>query len=106
MSLLNDMDLLPAALIYPFAFPAFYLALLPFHGLTVQLSGDEIVESWFVGKGNRFLVSDIRELTIVKINDDFDLIQFQLSDGSLAQIKTDEPEKLLVAIESVISSAD
>ena len=86
---------------------ALYACWLPVHGLTVRVSADEVVESYIMGiKAKRFPVGDIREPAIVKTTDDFDLVQFKLGDGYMGQLRTDEPEELLAAIESVISPGD
>ena len=86
---------------------ALYACWLPVHGLTVRVSADEVVESYVMGiKAKRFPVSDILEPAIVKTTDDFDLVQFKIGDGYMGQLRTDEPEELLAAIESVISPDD
>ena len=86
---------------------ALYACWLPVHGLTVRVSADAVVESWVLGiKAKRFPVSDVLEPAIVKTTDDFDLVQFKIGDGYMGQFRTDEPEELLAAIESVISSGD
>ena len=86
---------------------ALYACWLPVHGLTVRVSADEVVESYVMGiKAKRFPVADILEPAIVKTTDDFDLVQFKIGDGYMGQLRTDEPEELLAAIESVISPGD
>ena len=86
---------------------ALYACWLPVHGLTVRVSADEVVESYLMGiKAKRFPVADILEPAIVKTTDDFDLVQFKIGDGYMGQLRTDEPEELLAAIESVISPGD
>ena len=90
-----------------FFLSALYACWLPVHGLTVRVSADEVVESYVMGiKAKRFPVSDILEPAIVKTTDDFDLVQFKIGDGYMGQLRTDEPEELLAAIESVISPGD
>ena len=86
---------------------ALYACWLPVHGLTVRVSADEVVESYVMGiKARRFPVADILEPAIVRTTDDFDLVQFKIGDGYMGQLRTDEPEELLAAIESVISPGD
>ncbi len=86
---------------------ALYACWLPIHGLTVRVSADAVVESWILGiKAKKFPVSDILDPVIVKTTDDFDLVQFKIGDGYMGQLRTDEPEELLAAIESVISPGD
>ena len=86
---------------------ALYACWLPVHGLTVRVSADEVVESYIMGiKAKRFPVGDIREPAIVKIADGFDLVQFRVGDGYMGQLRTDDPEELLAAIESVIAPGD
>jgi len=103
LSLLGD----PAPGAYLIGVSALYACWLPVHGLTVRVSADAVVESRVLGiKAKRFPVGDIREPAIVKTTDDFDLVQFQLGDGYMGQLRTDEPEELLAAIESVISPGD
>lgn len=90
-----------------FFLSALYACWLPVHGLTVRVSADAVVESWVLGiKAKRFPVGDIREPAIVKTTDDFDLVQFKIGDGYMGQLRTDDPEELLAAIESVISPGD
>ncbi|MFP6737385.1 MAG: hypothetical protein VCD34_01460, partial [Planctomycetota bacterium] len=68
---------------------------------------DEVVESYVMRiKAKRFPVADILEPAIVKTKDDFDLVQFKIGDGYMGQLRTDEPQELLAAIESVISAGD
>ena len=96
-----------AHLLWFFFLSALYACWFPVHGLTVRVSADEVVESRVLGiKAKRFPVADIREPAIVKITDDFDLVQFKIGDGFMAQLRTDEPQELLAAIESVISPGD
>ena len=86
---------------------ALYACWLPVHGLTVRVSADEVVESYIMGiKAKRFPVGDIREPAIVKIADGFDLVQFRVGDGYMGQLRSDDPEELLPAIESVIAPGD
>ena len=106
LGLLGDPD--PGAyLLWFFFVSAIYACWLPVHGLTVRVSADAVVESRVLGiKAKRFPVSDILEPAIVKTTDDFDLVQFKIGDGYMGQLRTDEPEELLAAIESVISPGD
>ena len=106
LSLLGDPA--PGAyLLWFFFVSALYACWLPVHGLTVRVSADAVVESWVLGiKAKRFPVGDIREPAIVKTTDDFDLVQFKIGDGYMGQLRTDDPEELLAAIESVISPGD
>ena len=59
-----------------------------------------------VGPARSFPVAEIVDPSLVKISSDFDLVQFTAADGSTVQLRSDEPEKLLSAIESVISGSD
>ncbi|MEE3199456.1 MAG: hypothetical protein VX254_05425, partial [Planctomycetota bacterium] len=94
-------------LLWLFFVSALYACWLPVHGLTVRVSAEEVVESYVLGiKAKRFPVSGIIEPAIVKTTDDFDLVQFKIGDGYMGQFRTDEPEELLAAIESVISAGD
>ncbi len=103
LSLLGDSA--PGA--YLIGVSALYACWLPVHGLTVRVSADEVVESYIMGiKAKRFPVGDIREPAIVKIADGFDLVQFRVGDGYMGQLRTDDPEELLAAIESVIAPGD
>ncbi|HBO52060.1 MAG TPA: hypothetical protein DD471_08760 [Planctomycetes bacterium] len=106
LSLLGDPA--PGAyLLWFFFVSALYACWLPVHGLTVRVSADAVVESRVLGiKAKRFPVSDILEPAMVKTTDDFDLVQFKIGGGYMGQLRTDEPEELLAAIESVISPGD
>ena len=96
---------LPPDILWFFVLSGIHACIVPLHGLTVRVSADEVVESWGFGvKERRFRVSDIREPAIGKSSDDFDLVQFKVGDGSMAQLRSDEPQELLAAIHSVISS--
>tara|TARA_B100000586_G_scaffold84592_1_gene60013 strand:+ start:293 stop:748 length:456 start_codon:yes stop_codon:yes gene_type:complete len=113
LELLNLLSLLGGApdpgmyLPWFFLASALYACWLPVHGLAVRVSADEVVESYVLGiKAKRFPVSGIIEPAIVKTTDDFDLVQFKIGDGYTGQLRTDEPEELLAAIESVISAGD
>ena len=113
LELLNVLNLLggdpdPGTyLFWLFFVSALYACWLPAHGLTVRVSADTVVESWVLGiKAKKFPVSDILGPVIVKTTDDFDLVQFKIGDGYMGQLRTDEPEELLAAIESVISPGD
>ena len=90
----------------PFGCSALYFSFLPFHRLTVRVSSEEVLESWFVGPARSFPVAEIADPSLVKISSDFDQVQFTAADGSMVQLRSDEPEKLLSAIESVISGSD
>jgi len=107
LNLLGD-DSAPGTYLPWFFFvSALYACWLPIHGLTVRVSADAVVESWILGiKAKKFPVSDILDPVIVKTTDDFDLVQFKIGDGYMGQLRTDEPEELLAAIESVISPGD
>ena len=107
LNLLGD-DSAPGTYLPWFFFvSALYACWLPIHGLTVRVSADAVVESWILGiKAKKFPVSDILDPVIVKTTDDFDLVQFKIGDGYMGQFRTDEPEELLAAIESVISPGD
>ncbi|MCS5627268.1 MAG: hypothetical protein NZ935_06785 [Planctomycetes bacterium] len=107
LNLLGD-DSAPGTYLPWFFFvSALYACWLPIHGLTVRVSADAVVESWILGiKAKKFPVSDILDPVIVKTTDDFDLVQFKIGDGYMGQLRTDEPEELLAAIESVIAPGD
>jgi len=107
LNLLGD-DSAPGTYLPWFFFvSALYACWLPVHRLTVRVSADAVVESWILGiKAKKFPVSDILDPVIVKTTDDFDLVQFKIDDGYMGQLRTDEPEELLAAIESVLSPGD
>ncbi len=104
--LLDAWELPPAGWIVPFGCSALYFSFLLFHRLRVRVSSQELVESWFLGPARSFPVDEISEPTLVKISDDFDLVEFRAGDGSTVQLRSDEAEKLLGAIEAAISASD
>jgi len=101
MNMINRWNVPVGVTMIPFGLSVFYFAMLHFHGVTVCVSSNDITESW-MGKKTRYLVADISEPSIVRLNESFHRVQFELQDGTTAQIRTDEPEELLTAIEHVL----
>ncbi len=112
----------PLQLVWAVAIPLVFVVLLVlFHALTVRVSNNEICLAFGIGVIKKtFLVSDIQSTSAVRNSwyhgwgirgikggwlfnvSGFDAVELQMTSGKLYRIGTDEPQKLLAAVESAL----